>query len=441
MKDLTQGSVKKHFFSYLAPSIAATLVTSVYTLADTVMIGQYEGDGGLLALNIFLPVYSLYMALGTLCGVGGGVRYSLYIGKKDYEKARGAFTVSLIMLGVITALFTLVLNLWFDPVMRLFGADDHSLPLVKNYGKYVAWLGFFVTAAIFLQAFIRNDKNPKLSMASVVSGGLLNILLDYILVFVADMGMAGAALATMISYGVTTVICCAHFFRRENGLRLSKNINFPLAAEVASSGGASFVIEIALGIMIMIFNRQFLKYAGDYGVVTYGVITNVLIVAVSLFNGVGQACQPIAAVNFGAGKKDNVKSLRHLAYAAIGVISVIFLLPVQIAPNAFVRMFTSAPSAEVLSLAPKAVRIYFACIPFMGVNIFLTSYYQSVSKSGTAFALSLMRGILLGGVLAYVLPLIFGGFSLWFVIPIVEIITCAVGFLRIKNSLSGEIKR
>lgn len=366
MRDLTQGSVKKHFFSYLLPSIAATLVTSVYTLADTVMIGQYEGDDGLLALNIFLPVYSLYIALGTLCGVGGGVRYSLYVGKKDYEKARSVFTNSLILLGSITAVFTLVLNVWFDPIMRLFGADEHSLPLVKNYGKYVEWFGFFVSAAIFLQAFIRNDKNPKLAMAGVVIGGLLNILLDYLLVFTADMGMAGAALATMISYAVTTAVCCSHFFRKESGLKLNKKINFSTATEVASSGVPSFVIETALGVMIMIFNNRFLKYVGDYGVVTYGVITNVLIVAVSLFNGIGQACQPIASVNYGAGNSDNVKKLRYLAYAAVGVMSVVFLLPVQIAPNTFVRMFTSSPSAEVLALAPKAMRIYFTCIPFMG---------------------------------------------------------------------------
>ena len=171
MKDLTQGNVKKHFFSYLVPSILATLVTSVYTLADTIMIGQYEGDNGLLALNIFLPVYSLYIAFGTLCGVGGGVRYSLCIGRKDYKKAREAFTNSLFLLVLITAVFTVALNVWFDPVMRLFGADDNSLPLVKNYGKYVAWCGFFVTTAIFLQAFIRNDNNPKLAMAGVVAGG------------------------------------------------------------------------------------------------------------------------------------------------------------------------------------------------------------------------------------------------------------------------------
>ena len=417
------------------PSILATLVTSVYTLADTIMIGQYEGDNGLLALNIFLPVYSLYIAFGTLCGVGGGVRYSLCIGRKDYKKAREAFTNSLFLLVLITAVFTVALNVWFDPVMRLFGADDNSLPLVKNYGKYVAWCGFFVTTAIFLQAFIRNDNNPKLAMAGVVAGGLFNIVLDYILIFVVGMGMAGGALATVVSYGLTTLVCCTHFFRKENGLKLCKSINFKTMLEVSSSGGASFIIEIALGVMIIILNNRLLKYVGDFGVVTYGVITNTLIVAISLFNGVGQACQPIAAVNYGAGNSDNVKKLRALAYAAVGVLSVVFLLPVQIAPNAFVKMFTSNPSPEVLELAPLAVRIYFIAIPFMGFNIFFTSYYQSVSKAGIAFVLSIMRGVVIGGILAYALPPLFGGFSLWFVIPIAEAVTCAVGFLLIGKSL------
>lgn len=438
MKDLTQGSVKKHFFSYLAPSILATLVTSIYTLADTIMIGQYEGDDGLLALNIFLPVYSLYIAFGTLCGVGGGVRYSLSIGRGDAEKAKRVFTNSLVLFFVVTALFTVALNVWFKPVMRLLGADEFSYPLVRNYGKYVAWCGFFVAGAIFLQAFIRNDKNPKLAMAAVVAGGLLNIVLDYILIFSADMGMAGGALATVISYGVTTLVCCTHFFRKDNGLKLKKGIKFSEISEVSASGVSSFVIEIALGFMIMIFNNQLLKYVGNYGVVTYGVITNTLIVAISLFNGIGQACQPIAAVNCGARNFDNVKKLRYLAYAAIGILSVILSLPVQIAPNAFVKMFTSAPSAEVLALAPKAVRIYFTAIPFMGFNIFFTSYYQSVSRSGTAFILSLMRGILIGGVLAYALPPLLGGFSLWFVIPSAEIITCAAGFLRVRKSFTEK---
>ena len=435
MKDLTQGSVKRHFFSYLIPSILATLVTSVYTLADTIMIGQYEGDNGLLALNIFLPVYSIYMAIGTLFGVGGGVRYSFYIGRKDYRQAKSCFTNALFLFGITLVLFVAALNIWFEPIMRLFGADDGSLPLVTKYGKYVAWLGAFVAIALFLETFLRNDNNPKLAMAAVVSGGLFNIGLDYILVFVVDMGMAGAALATVVSYILTTLICCAHFFRKDNGLKLHKSISLKNARAIVSSGISSFVIEIALAVMIIIFNNRLLKVVGDYGVVTYGVITNTLIVAISMYNGVAQACQPIASVNYGAEIFDNVKKLRRLAYLVVGAMSVAFLLPVQIAPNAFVHMFTSAPSDKVLALAPKAVRIYFIALPFMGLNIFFTSYYQSVAKPVTAFVLSILRGVVIGGILAYALPPLFGGFSLWFIVPIAEIVTFAVALFGIKKSL------
>lgn len=422
MKDLKKDNIKKLFFSYLMPSIGACVATSIYVLADTIMIGQYEGDLGLVALNIILPIFSMLMGVGLLFGVGGGVLYSYCQGRGETEKARSYFTIGFIFMEVISFILMAAVLVFFKPFMRLLGASELVMPLVEQYGYVIAWGLPLFSTAMFLQAFLRNDKNPKLAMIATITSGVINIVFDYLLVFTFNMGMIGAAIATVISYAINIMIVCLHFLGKNNGLKFTKKMVFKQSGEIAANGLPSFVIEIAGGIMIFILNRQIITYIGEYGVVVYGVISNVAIVALSLFNGVAQGSQPLIAVNFGANQPERVKSVLKLGLITTTIVGILLFILGEINPNFIVRLFSSNPDQNVLTLAPKAVRVYFSVFLLMNYNIFFSTFFQSCLRPKLAFVASILRGLVLGTLFAFILPLIFP-FGIWLAIPLAEALT------------------
>lgn len=423
MKDLTKGKINKLFLSYLLPSISATFATSIYILADTIMIGRYAGENGIVALNIILPLFSVLFGMGVLFGVGGGVLLCVAKGKNDENKANNYFTMSLILAISMSVIFMLVFNLFFIPIMKLLGGNETTMPLISEYGRYITAVCPLFLFSTFLQAIVRNDKAPKTAMVGVITGGVLNIGLDYIFIFVMDMGMAGGALATDISVCITVLIILTHFLSKNNTLKLKfKGLKWKMIPEIFLSGLSSFVVEVAAGIVIFMFNFQILRYIGTEGVVVYGVISNCIIIAMSLFNGVAQAGQPIIATNYGAGHYDRVKSVLKIGMLVTTFIAAALFLAGEIMPNVLVKLFVS-PSDKVLQLAPFAIRMYLVALLMMNYNIFLCTYFQAVLKAQFAFMLSLMRGFIISGILVFVLPLFMPSFSIWICVPIAEAVT------------------
>ncbi|WP_243009175.1 MATE family efflux transporter [Clostridium sp. AM58-1XD] len=272
--DLLTGDVKKLFFHYLIPSISATLVTSIYILADTVMIGRGVGAIGIAALNILLPLFSVFFGTGMMFGVGGSVYFSVEKGKGNSREARNYFTAALAGAAAAMVFYLVVCNVFFDEITGFLGRNETMDSLVREYGKIlIAGIPVFVFSS-FLQAFVRNDKSPRTAMLAVITGGVLNVVLDYIFIFPMGMGMAGAAIATVIGSAVTVLILLSHFFSPHNTLKMSAHLSLGKMSESLVSGLSSFMIELSGGIVIFLFNRQLLRYVGDIGVVVYGIISN-----------------------------------------------------------------------------------------------------------------------------------------------------------------------
>ena len=254
--DMLKAPIRSVFFSYLAPSVSATLVTSIYILADTMMIGRGVGASGIAALNLLLPLYSAYYGFGMMCGVGGSVLFGFSRGKGDEEAAKGYFTTALLLAVLLAAASIGLCAAFFDPLLILLGDTPSLNPYSVPYGRVlVAGSPVFVFSS-FLQAFVRNDGAPKLAMAGVISGGVTNVILDYVFIFPLGQGMAGAALATVMGTCLTVLILCTHFFSKENHLKLAGGFSLKRAFAVASNGLASFILEMSGGFVTFIFNRQ-----------------------------------------------------------------------------------------------------------------------------------------------------------------------------------------
>ena len=420
--DLLHDPVRKVFINYLIPSVSATMVTSIYILADTMMIGRGVGANGLAALNILLPMYSTFYGFGMMCGIGGSVLFGFSRGKGEEKEARGYFTTALVLAAILAVLSVVLCNVFFEPLLDFLGCTPAMREYAVPYGRILMLASPLYIFSCFLQAFVRNDGAPRLAMAGVVAGGITNVILDYIFIYMFRWGMAGAVLATVAGTLLTIVILGSHFLKAENHLKLGGGITPKKFRDVLINGMPSFIMELSSGVIMLLFNLQLLKYVGDIGVVVYGIISNVALVVTSLSNGIAQAAQPMISANYGAGKAERVREGRNLSLAvamAAGVLftSSGFLIPVPIAELFLV------PTEQIIAMAVPAIKLYFVSFVISEWNIICGTYFQAIVKPKLSLMITVMRGVVLNSILVFVLPTIFGVSGIWAVVTVSEVMT------------------
>ena len=263
--DFLNGKIKTIYFKYLSAAFGSALITSIYSIVDMAMVGQYHGPEGSAALAVVAPVWNIIYSFGLLMGIGGSVLFSTIRGKADGDirKSNEYFTASVIG-SIVLALIIWVMIICFDRQLLLFfGAQDNTLTLAREYVRPIKLAIPFFLFNQMLAAYLRNDKNPALATGAVLAGGIFNIFGDYFFVFVCDMGAYGAGLATAIGSAISFLAMLSHFFMKKNTLRLVKpeRILYQLK-EIIVTGFSTFFIDVAMGILTMLFNRQIMAYLG-----------------------------------------------------------------------------------------------------------------------------------------------------------------------------------
>lgn len=437
--DLLKDNLKKLYFRFLVPSLGSAMVMSIYTLTDAIVIGKGVGADALAALSITTPLLCILMSMGILFGVGGSVPMSVNRGTGSTNKANRFFTLSFFALAVITAILWLVYGFGISSLLRIMGANDTLCPYAMSYMKYI---NLFLPVAVFsnyIAIFVRADGDPNRAMVGVLLGGVVNIVLDILFVFPLHMGIGGAAFASVLGMVVQVAVGISHWFSRKNGLKFIKpKHTISSVGQIIGNGIPSFFNELANGFIVLLFNIQILKYCGDTALSIYSVISNCVILFNSLFTGVGQAIQPIVATNYGADKWNRIQGIRKMSYLTIFLMGIVFSLSGILFPLGVCSVFMKVGSASEL-LAQSAIRTYFIAFLPMGINL-LTSYYlQSILNVKRSLCISLLRNVLLSGIAILTFPLLFGGDSLWMVMPVVEVLvlTVSVVFLRTSKKKTG----
>ncbi len=422
--DFLTGKIKPMYFKYLTAAFGSALISSIYGVVDMAMVGQYQGPDGTAALAVVSPVWNIIYSLGLLMGIGGSVLFSTVRGKSEQnqKKSNEYFTAALI--GVlILAVITWIVIIFFDrELFLLFGAEETLLPLAR---QYVFPVKFVVPSFLFTQlmaAFLRNDGNPGLATKSVLFGGIFNVFGDYFFVFVLEMGIMGASLATAMGSVFSLLIMLTHFRSKKNTLRLEKPEKlFSMLQSISVTGFSTFFIDVAMGILTMLFNRQILKYSGTDALSVYGIIINISTFVQCCAYSIGQASQPIISMNYGAGKGERISQILKYALGTAAVFGLIWTALAVFVPNLFVRIFMT-PTEKILSIAPNIIRSYgisFLLLPF---NIFSTYYFQALMKPSTSFIVSVSRGAVISGILIYLLPAVAGADAIWFSMPLTELL-------------------
>lgn len=436
--NLLKDKESKVFFHYLVPAVCSTLVTSVYLLVDTLIIGQGVGALGISALNIFMPFFLLFNGIGLLFGIGSGILISSEDGIGNKKKANQYFATGFVSILSIAIILGLIWNYYLQPLCVILGANSDTIDLVLEYGKCIMAFAPVFMMSNYFAPIVRNMKNPKLVMCAVLTGSVLNVILDYVFVFPMDMGMFGAAAATVIGSLTTLLVLSTHFIKKQNRVKINKEtISLNLLAPIFKCGFSSLIMEVASGFVIFIFNIQILKYIGNNGIVVYGIISNCVLVGLALFNGVAQAAQPIIATNFGAGLNTRVKKVLKYALITTTIIGVSLFAVVFLFTGQIIKVFVQANS-EILSVGIPALRLYLSAFCIMNINILISSYFQSVGKEKVAIYISIIRGFLLNIVLAFLLPSVLPSTVLWVVVPVSELITLVCITVYAKRNTSFE---
>ncbi|MGN1480858.1 MATE family efflux transporter [Porcipelethomonas sp.] len=423
--NLLEAPIRKTFFHYLVPSVLATMVTSIYILADTIMIGNKIGADALAGLNIIFPLIMIFFGTGNLLGIGGSVLMSVAFGRNDKSEGKAYFTGSVTAGAVLSVLYIAILSLFFHPIMNFLGSSDITFEYIKSYMlPVIPGIPFFIFSSM-LQAFVRNDQSPKIAMAGSVCGGILNIILDIIFMYILEWGMFGAAFASIIGLIFNMGVVCIHFFTKKNSLSLYfRELNIQIYKKIFITGFPVFITDIASGALIYIFNIRLLKYFGETGVAIYGIISNTSMTVVSVINGISQAAQPVIAVNLGAQKMNRINAVCRLGVTVSFITGLLFTIMGMIFPEQISGIFINL-SEDIVPAAVTAVRVYFIAFCIMGINIFMQNYFQSTLRSVKALMICLFRGFIISSVLVFILPII-NPSAIWAAVPAAEFITLLI---------------
>ncbi len=426
---------RKLYFKYLIATFGGALITSIYSIVDAICVGQYHGEDGSAALAVVMPLWTIIYSMGLLLGIGGATLMTTFKAKNDRMKGNSYFTLAIILGVVLAAILWIILNVFHTPLLVLFGAKDST---ILEYAKsYTFWMKLGLPVFFFAQlftCFIRNDQDPSLATIAIISGGVLNIFGDLFFVFQLNMGIYGAGLATLLGQILSVIILCMHFFKKKNTCSLVKIHHwFEKAKKIFSIGIPSFILDVCLGIIVIIFNNQINTYTNNDPTIlaVYGVICNMSAFCQCFGYAVGQANQPLLSDFYGRGEIKEVKVLNKygiLTCIGIGSVTLIVLLTI---PNYIIQMFVdTSDNVKIIELGSNIMRSYFLLTPFLILNIYATYYFQAVLKSSQSFVISILRGLILPLMFLFFLPML--DFNLiWYGMFISEGITCIVVFILI----------
>lgn len=432
--DFLNGKIKPMYLKYLSAAFGSAMITSVYSIVDMAMVGQYQGPEGTAALAVVAPVWNIIYSLGLLMGIGGSVIFSTKRGSRKCNGCENLYFTASVIGSAFLSVFAWIAVIAFErPILMFFGANESLLLLAREYMRPIKYVFPLFLFNQMLAAFLRNDKNPGLATVAVLSGGIFNVFGDYFFVFTCNMGIYGAGLATAIGSGISFLVMLTHFFSRKNTLRLVKPEKLSVKlCEISVTGFSTFFIDVAMGILTVLFNRQIMKYLGSNALAVYGPVIQVSTFVQCCAYSVGQATQPIVSTNFGAGKGDRIRETLRLALLTTTFFGIFWTALSMACPNLYIRIFMS-PTQEILNIAPAIVRSYALSFLLLPFNIFSTYYFQAIMKPKSAFVVSVARGLVISGILILILPALVGANSLWLAMPITELLVMIYASIAIKR--------
>ena len=426
----------QEFGKYVSQSVLSQLGVSCYILADTYFISKGVGADGLTALNLAIPVFSVMNGCGFMLGIGSGTKYGIMKGTGNEKRGDVLFTSSLCVVTVLAVIFMLIGLLAADPITVLVGANAEVYDMTRTYLQVILLFSPMFMINNLLGAMIRNDGNTSLAMTAMLSGCLFNIVFDYIFVFPMGLGLFGAVLATAVAPIISILILLQHFVKKKNQFRLiGVRPELRLVASAAGLGVPSLVTEVSSGLVIAVFNLLILGLAGNVGVAAYGVVANISIVVIAIYNGIAQGVQPLLSREYGRSQEKNVHRFLGWAMMLTAILAMVIYVGIYWNADVIAMIFNSGRDMDLQRIAVEGLKIYFTACPFVGANILLAIYFAATDQAAPAQMISLLRGLIVIIPLAFIMANVAGLTGVWMTFPLTELVVCvlACGLYKKRN--------
>lgn len=435
-KELETKDIKSLLWMYAMPAVVSQVIASVYNICDRVFLGQCVGALAIAGLAITMPIMNIIHAFGSLVGAGSSARMSIVLGKKDVNWAEKILGNSMILTFLLGFIFVTGSYVFMDRILTMFGASADTIAYAREYMDIVLPGMFMTTVTFNLTGLIRATGYPTKSMWILVGGAVLNIILDAVLIYALDWGIAGAAWATTISMTVSGIVAIMHFVQPKSFIRFRRHAWRPkgyIFRNILLIGMSPFLMNVAASGVVALLNRQLIRFGGDMAVGAYGIINTFASFAVLLILGVCQGMQPIAGYNYGAGHPHRLKSVyiqTMKVNVLIGMVSALLALTI---PHILLRAFTK--EEELIQIAIPAMRFILVMFALVGFTITNSTFFQSIDKPWIAIITSLSRQVLFLAPMIYLVPTIFinmGGNGLtgvWASMTISDVMGAILAFL------------
>lgn len=443
--DILKDNVLSVFLKYLIPGVLSSIAVSLYIFVDTMFVGIGVGRYGIAALNIAIPLFTLFTSLSLCIGIGGSNILSIKKSSGNLKEGNKIFTNAVFFAVILGIIISILGVIFVDEIGVFLGTTEEIKELFRVYFSILVGFTWAFLISGVLGCFIRNDGNPRLVMIATIIANIVNIVFDYIFIFKFNWGMRGAVIATVMSPVVNILILSRHFTSKNNSLRICKTRIKPhILFKMLSNGFGTFILEFCRGISIFIFNNVLVVLGGNTYVAAYGIILNVSYVVICIFSGVSQSIQPIVSLNYGANLIDRAK--KSFKYGVITSVSfgIIAYTTVYLFAKNISSIFTKG-DMELVNITAHGMRFYFIGCIFMAFNIVTIYFFQSINKSRQSTIVSFFTGVIFIILGFIILVPKFKILGVWLVFPFAEclgftvwLIVIYLNVFRNKNKINLE---
>ncbi|MCY6371126.1 MATE family efflux transporter [Clostridium ganghwense] len=435
---LNNAKVSSVLFKLALPATIAMFVNALYNIVDTIFIGRGIGTLGIGGVAIQLPIQMIILSCSLLIGVGAGSMISRNLGKKDMEIVNYIAGNSFLCIGIIGIIFSTLGYIFTTPIIKLFGATENILPYARDYTKIIFIGSLYFPFCVSTNNLIRAEGNSKDAMISMIIGFVLNIILDYIFIFIFYMGIKGAALATILSKLGSFLYIINYLHSNKTSITIKTKYFIPqknIIKEILSVGFSAFAVQISGSIVAILLNNSLAYYGGDLSIAIYGIIHKVTLFLFMPLNGMIQGMQPIVGYNYGCNNMSRVKEAIKLTIIFSTLITIIGVLIGELFPSQIIGLFNR--DKALLSKGISALRIVIVMTPVIGIQMTCLGLSQALGKALTSFILSILRQVILFIPFVLFLPNIhnLGVLGIWFSFPIADLLSILITIPISKRQL------
>ena len=440
--ELGSQPIRSLLMKYALPGIIAMTASSLYNMVDSIFIGHGVGAMALSGLTVAKPFMDICAAFGTLVGVGASSLVAIKLGEKDYRSANDVLA-NVILLNVLLGALVMAVGLyWLDPILYAFGASDVTITYAREYMEIILWGNILTHIYYGLNSMLRSIGHPKIAMYATIVAVVTNIILDPIFIFVLDMGVRGAALATMISQLVSVIIELIIFLNPKEVIYFHRGIwrlKRDITMRALGIGTAPFLMHMASCFVVIVLNNQLKRYGGDMAIATFGMTNRFMFFFSMIVMGLNQGMQPIVGYNYGAKLFDRMtRALKLTAMCATCVMGVLWLFGL-IWPEGFIRLFTHDELLIAQSIAPA--RVMLCTMVMVGFPMVVGNFYTSIGMSGKAIFLSLTRQVIFLIPCILLMPLLFQTLNftpiwgVWWSLPLCDALAAVLAAIILNRDM------